>query len=222
MTATAADTAIDVIDELVDVTEGGRLDALRRRRPVTREQLQASSDALFVPLEDSQISIAERLLVAAFATRLTNPDATADRYAGLARTADAPRAEIVLAEAAAVAAPGPFGVYTEAGLRAESVEGRRYRPSGEVADALGERLAAALAHTQLLVSRPREAGADALDRLLDAGWSTDGIVTLSQLVAFLAFQQRVAAGLRVLAASPAASDSETDTDTDTDTEEAAA
>ena len=220
MTATATDTAIDVIDELADVTAGGRLDALRRRRPVTREQLQASSDALFVPTDDSQISIAERLLVAAFATRLTGPDATAQRYAALARTADAERAEVVLAEAAAIAAPGPFGVYTEAGLRAESVEGPRYWPSAEVADALGERLAAALAHTQLLVSRPREAAADALDRLLEAGWSTDGIVTLSQLVAFLAFQQRVAAGLRVLAASPAATD--TDTDTDIDTEEAAA
>jgi len=35
--------------------------------------------------------------------------------------------------------------------------------------------------------------------LLDAGWSTTGIVTLSQIVAFLAFQIRVATGLRVLA-----------------------
>jgi uncharacterized protein YciW len=33
-----------------------------------------------------------------------------------------------------------------------------------------------------------------------AGWSADGIVTLSQLVSFLAFQVRVVAGLSVLAA----------------------
>jgi uncharacterized protein YciW len=35
--------------------------------------------------------------------------------------------------------------------------------------------------------------------LLDAGWSTTGIVTLSQIAAFLSFQIRVVAGLRVLA-----------------------
>jgi uncharacterized protein YciW len=37
--------------------------------------------------------------------------------------------------------------------------------------------------------------------LLDAGWSNAGIVTLSQLVAFLAFQIRAAAGLRTLSRS---------------------
>ncbi|MGI0520426.1 CMD domain protein, partial [Microbacterium maritypicum] len=66
---------------------------------------------------------------------------------------------------------------------------------------IGERLAAALAHTHLLVFRPREASGADLGRLLDAGWSADGIVTLSQLVSFLAFQQRVVTGLRVLAAA---------------------
>jgi uncharacterized protein YciW len=34
---------------------------------------------------------------------------------------------------------------------------------------------------------------------LDAGWSTTDIVTLSQIIAFLLFQIRVAAGLRILA-----------------------
>ncbi len=33
---------------------------------------------------------------------------------------------------------------------------------------------------------------------MEAGWSTDDIVTLSQLVAFLSFQLRTAWGLRVL------------------------
>ena len=206
--------AIDVIDELADISEGSALDTLRRRRPVTRAQLQASSDALFTPLDDAEVSVAERLLVAAFATRLTADDATAARYAAHAAAVDAERTQIVLAEAAAAAAPGPFGAYVEVGLRSESLDGLRYAPSPEVAASLGERLAAALAHTQLLVSRPREASAEALDRLLEAGWSTGGIITLSQLISFLAFQQRVAAGLRVLAASAGASDN--------DSEEAAA
>jgi uncharacterized protein YciW len=37
--------------------------------------------------------------------------------------------------------------------------------------------------------------------LLAAGWSNTGIVTFSQLVAFLSFQVRVVTGLRVLGAS---------------------
>jgi len=58
-----------------------------------------------------------------------------------------------------------------------------------------------LAH--LLVFHPRDASREALQALIDAGWSTADIVTLSQIVAFLTFQIRVAAGLRALAASRA-------------------
>ena len=52
-------------------------------------------------------------------------------------------------------------------------------------------------------SRARDASAAALQELLDAGWSNAGIVTLSQLVAFLAFQIRTVVGLRALAAAGA-------------------
>lgn len=51
--------------------------------------------------------------------------------------------------------------------------------------------------------RPREASPEALQKLLDAGWSTTAIVTLSQIVAFLAFQIRVVTGLTALAAAGA-------------------
>jgi CMD domain protein len=213
---TSPSPSIDVLDELAGVGAGSAIDALRRRRPVTREQLQASSDALFAPVDDAEFPIGERLLVAAFATRLTAEDETSAWYADRARAESPALAEVVLRDAATAAAPGPFGVYPEAGLQSENAEGPRYSPSDEVIETGGARLAAALAHTQLLVSRPRESSSDALDRLLAAGWSTDGIVTLSQLVAFLAFQQRVAAGLRVLAATDAR------TEADTDTEEATA
>lgn len=201
MTLTTEKEPVDVVDVLAGIQAGGALDALRRRRPVTREQLQASHDALFRPIETAGVSVEERLLIAAFATRLTADDETAARYAALAQEADAARAAVVIAEAAAAAVPGPFGTYTELGLQAENTDGPRYVASTAVRDALGDRLTAALVHTQLLVSRPREASADALDALLTAGWSIDGIITLSQLVSFLAFQQRVAAGLRVLAAA---------------------
>lgn len=53
-------------------------------------------------------------------------------------------------------------------------------------------------HAHLLTFCPRDASPDALQALLDAGWTTDGIVTVSQLVAFTHFQLRVVAGLAVL------------------------
>ena len=193
------DTTIDVVDDLAAISPGGSIDALRRRRPVTRDQLQASFDALFAPVDDREFPLDERELVAAFATRLTAADETAAWFARRAERADADRAAIVLAEASVAATSGPYGVYREAGLAAESVEGLRYAPTDEIYDAVGDRLAAALAHAHLLTYRPREADDVALGRLLAAGWSVEGIVTLSQLVSFLAFQQRVAAGLRALA-----------------------
>jgi CMD domain protein len=66
---------------------------------------------------------------------------------------------------------------------------------------LGARLAAALEHVHLLVFHPRDASPADMQRLLDAGWSSTAIVTLSQLVAFLSFQIRTIAGLRTLGAS---------------------
>jgi CMD domain protein len=66
---------------------------------------------------------------------------------------------------------------------------------------LGPRITAALEHAHLLVFHPRDASAHAIESLLSVGWSTTDIVTLSQLVAFLSFQIRTVAGLRVLQAS---------------------
>ena len=197
-------TDTDIIDRLVGASPGSRIDVLRRRRPETREQSQASYDALFSPLDDGEVSVTERRLVAAFTTRLPADAATTEHYAALATAADAELAAIVLREAAATSTNGPFGHYAEAGLQAENSEGVRYRAGESTRDALGARLTAALEHAHLLVYRPREADGAAIQALLDAGWSTDAIVTLSQLVAFLSFQQRVVAGLRVLSEEAAA------------------
>ena len=209
----------DIVDQIAGVTP--ELDALRRRRPVTREQLQASFAALFQPVSVEHVSQEERELIAAFATSLAGrSDETAAFYADRAQRADAQRATVVLAEAAAAATSGPFGAYTELGLQEENTEGERYAPSDAVTAALGDRLAAALAHTHLLVLRPREASGADLGRLLDAGWSADGIVTLSQLVSFLAFQQRVVTGLRVLAAAGFAAASTSVSESDAEEEAA--
>jgi uncharacterized protein YciW len=53
----------------------------------------------------------------------------------------------------------------------------------------------------MLVFHPRDASAASLQSLLDAGWSTNDIVTVSQLVSFLSYQIRVVAGLCVLAST---------------------
>jgi CMD domain protein len=86
-------------------------------------------------------------------------------------------------------------------LSIEDKKGPIYRVSDGGRRALGARLAAALEHAHLLVFRPRDAAPAAMQALLDAGWPTTAIVTLSQLVAFLSFQVRSVAGLRTLGAS---------------------
>lgn len=186
----------DVIEQI----SGASPAVAARRRPVTRDQSQASYDALFSPVDDSALAVADRWLLAAFATRLTAADETAEHYAARAREVAPERAAFVIAEAAAHAAAGPYGVYAEPGLQGENADGPRYAPGDDARTALGDTLAAGLAHVHLLTYRLRETDAASHDALLDAGWSIDGIVTLSQLIAFLAFQQRVAAGLRVLSA----------------------
>lgn len=186
------DTAPDIIDTLA-----GSPPAHGLRREVAREQAQASFDALFSPYDDSAFALRDRWLVAAFATRLTADDVTAAFYAERAQETDAAAAATVIAEAVAHATEGPYGRYAEAGLAAENVEGPRYEGSG-IRPVVGERLAAALEYAHLLTYRPREASGGSHNRLFDAGWTVDGIVTLSQLIAFLAFQQRVVRGLRAL------------------------
>lgn len=54
-----------------------------------------------------------------------------------------------------------------------------------------------------MVLHPRDAAPADLQALLDAGWTTPSIVTLSQIIAFVSFQSRVVAGLIALNATAA-------------------
>lgn len=196
----------DVIDRLAGVTPGGRVDALRRHRPATRDNAQASYDALFTTIDETHASTAERAGVAVFVAAVHQDEVAVAHYAALVRRAGGDAlADAVADLATAAPTTGPYGEYPADGpLAGESVAGLRLAIGGDSRAALGERLATALEHAHLLVFRPREASVAALTRLADAGWSTDGIVTLSQLVSFLAFQLRVAAGLRLLSTEDAA------------------
>ena len=199
----------DLIDRLAGVRPGGSVDALRRHRPATRDNAQASYDALFTDVDETHATRAERAAVAQFVALLHDDEVAAAHYAALARDAGGDALADAIADRAAEAGTtgrtGPYGRYPADGpLAGESVDGPRLVLDDDGRASLGARLAAALEHAHLLVFRPRESSPAALVALADAGWSTDGIVTLSQLVSFLAFQLRVAAGLRLLTTEEAA------------------
>jgi len=191
----------DVIDTLVGIKPGSALDAIRDRRPDARKEAQASYRALFAPEIPGEVTATERFAVAAFVTGLHGDAETAAFYAaGLA--ASGASAELRGAIDTAIAAAkgqGPFGSYPAGLLSREDTPGPTHRVAPEIRRAVGPRLAAAFDHMHLLVFHPRDAAPAALQALLDAGWSTTDIVTLSQIAAFLSFQIRVVAGLRVLA-----------------------
>lgn len=201
--------AIDVIDQLAGVRPGDRLDRLRGQRPATRLHAQQSHLALFEPAAPPEgtttdFTSTERHAVAVFVTELhAQPDLVAFYLQGLERL-DAASAlrDAVIAEARAGEARGPYGRYPAGPLSAEDRVERDPTPDAARRAVLGPRLAAALVHARLLVLHPRDAKASDLQALLDASWSTTDVVTLSQLVAFLSFQVRVAAGLRALADRP--------------------
>lgn len=195
----------DVIDALLDVRPGDRLDTIRANRPEARAHAQGTFTSLFAPADPSHMSLEERWTVAAFVAALHGPGRTADFYFDALRSQ--PHGDRLADAVAVVATPasGPYGSYREAGLAAENVPGPELTVRGtSVGDVLGNRLTAALEHAHLLVLHPRDASPERLQRLLDASWDETGVVTLSQLVSFLTFQIRVVHGLRALAScSPA-------------------
>jgi CMD domain protein len=197
---------MDVIDTLVGIVPGSALDAIRDRRPEARNQAQASYRALFAPETTSGITATERFAVAAFVAGLHGETETASFYAaGLAASGASPELRAAIDTAiTAGKGQGPYGNYPPGPLSREDTAGPTHRVAAETRHALGSRLAAAFDHMHLLVFHPRDAEPAALQALLDAGWSTTDIVTLSQIAAFLSFQIRVVAGLRVLALSPLA------------------
>lgn len=201
----------DVIDHLAEIPAGSRLDEIRRGRPDAREHAQQSFLALLEPAEPGQLTLADRYAVAAYVALLHDDSPTPSRPSAfyLELLADAAEGDLVAAvrsAAEAGRATGPYGGYREPDLADEA------RP-GPVAvverGTIPAPLAAALEHAHLLVLHPRDARPDALRALVDAGWGPDAIVSLSQLVAFLAFQLRLVHGLRTLGAAQAQPDPST-------------
>ena len=199
-----SETEPDVIDLLAGVAKGSRLDEVRAQRQETRDNAQKSHQALFAPKFPSRFTAEERYAVAAFAAGLHGDAGIAAFYRAGLVALNGPRsvAEAIDTEIVPGRAEGPYGRYPEGPLSVEDKPGPVYRVSEANRETLGARLSAALEHAHLLILRPRDASPAALQSLLDAGFSTTDIVTLSQLVAFLSFQIRVIVGLRALAAVP--------------------
>jgi CMD domain protein len=191
----------DVIDLLSGIEKGSPLDGLRAQRQAARENAQKSYQALFARTSLGSVSAKERHAVAAYVAGLHRDAGTLAFYMdGLgAQNASRSVVEAIMAEIAHGAAEGPFGRYPRGPLAKEDKAGLVGRISEANRRTLGARLSAALEHAHLLVFHPRDASPAALQVLLDAGWTTTEIVTLSQLVAFVSFQIRVVAGLRILA-----------------------
>ena len=199
----AAPMAADIIDTLAGIAPGSPLDSVRRkRRPTAREHAQKSYDSLFAPADFGDFGPLERFAIAVFVAGLHGQSAIRDFYAEKLRSSaatDETRAAIG-AEIAAATTKGPYGAFPTGPLSKEDAAGPVHRVAAAHREALGPRLSAAFEHVHMLVFHPRDAAAPSLQSLLDAGWTTTQVVTLSQLVAFLSFQIRVVAGLKVLAA----------------------
>jgi CMD domain protein len=189
----------DIIDILAGIEPGSILDGIRARRLQARENAQKSYVALFEPVDFRDFAAADRYAVAAFVAGVHGEQAAAGFY--LSKVGRSELVETLKAEIERAKTKGPYGAFPAGPLSVEDKFGPIYRVGDEHRRVLGAKLSAAFEHAHLLVFRPRDATAEALQSLLEGGWSNTAIVTFSQLVAFAAFQVRAVAGLRTLGAS---------------------
>lgn len=195
-----AGDAMDLIDRIVGISPGSALDAIRGARPAARTHSQESYRVLFTPDDPADVTPAERFAVGAYVTGLHAAEALRAHYtAELAACAPEDLVDAVGLAARMTRTTGPFGRFPPGPLSVEDTEGSVFELDREVADRLGPRLTAAFRHAHMLVFHPRDASEAAFAPLLAVGWTTSGLVTLSQIVSFLSYQIRVVAGLQVLA-----------------------
>ena len=165
-----AETGVnDVIDHLANVAPGSPVAELRAERPALTRFSQASYVSLFEPENDNGLSRKERDLVALRVALLT-PDERLARWHEDRLAADS-------GTMATVSAVSAFPA---------------------VSPELTPREVAILRHTDLVTQRPVDAEPSDVEALRTAGLSTREIVTLSQLIGFLAYEVRVLAALRAL------------------------
>lgn len=171
----------DIIDLLAETPAD--LADLRRRRPEAVENAQRSFAALFEPTNPTLIEalpVSTRYAVAAFVAGISGAQRAAEFYADL--LADEDEALVAMVEDA-----------VRAGVSAGPYAGGDFVTFGDDA------LAAAFDFAHLLTFHPKDASPAAIGHLQEAGYNEDAIVSLGQLISFVAFQLRVVHGVQVLA-----------------------
>ncbi|MEJ7838534.1 MAG: hypothetical protein WKF81_06940 [Thermomicrobiales bacterium] len=165
---TAATIPGDVVAHVLGLESGSYLASLRAERPEIVRQTQATFLAIFEPDGDIGLSRTEREAVAIWVATLSR--------------------------AAEVAA------FHRSRLIALGTESEHLAPIGASVDELklSVRERALLRHAEILTLRPATAEKLDTDALLNAEVEPAGIVALAQLVAFLSFEIRVIATLKVL------------------------
>jgi len=159
----------DIINQLAGIAGDSPLGQLRASRDVTFNAAAGSYRELITPEEPGGLSYVER-------------DAIAYRIA-------------LLEQSPAVAAHHRERLAT-AGVSAGQIEAIEQFPAGN--DQLDPHLVAALTHSDLLTTAPRDATAAEIAALKGAGFSTRDIISLSQLIAFVSFEVRLLSALRIL------------------------
>lgn len=176
----------DIIDLLAETPAD--LAELRRRRPEAVENAQRSFAALFEPTNPALIEalpVSTRYAVAAFVAGISGAQRAAEFYADL--LVDEDEALVAVVEDA-----------VRAGVSAGPYAGGDFVTFGE------GQLAAAFDFAHLLTFHPKDASPAAIGHLQTTGYTEDAIVSLGQLISFVAFQLRVVHGVQVLAGGAAA------------------
>ena len=173
----------DIIDALAETP--AELAELRRRRPEAVDNAQRSFEALFEPTDDALIQalpVATRYAVAAFIAGVSGAKRARAFYTDLLADEDESLVAVVDDAVREGVSAGPY-------------VGGDFVTFGEGA------LAAAFDFAHLLTFHPKDASPAAIGHLQEAGYNENAIVSLGQLIAFVAFQLRVVHGVRVLAGS---------------------
>jgi uncharacterized peroxidase-related enzyme len=163
----------DLIDQLLQWPAEHPARAVRHQRDKVVAATQGSYDGLFDP-QLTGPSLTERGLAAWTVARLSGSEVLSAHYGALVLQAPA-----LSDEARAVLDGGAEAVVTD------------------------DRLRAVLDFARTLALKPVEGDREALLRLPAAGLSTPEVVALAQLVAFVAYQVRVVAGLMAMRDAPA-------------------
>ncbi|RMS43984.1 hypothetical protein ALP66_01573 [Pseudomonas amygdali pv. photiniae] len=167
-------TPPDTLDSLLGIAPGSPLHTVRHARDKVALATQGSQDLFFAPTLEHNLSLSERLWVAYYATLLSLQPTLSEHYLSQLQATGAQAS--VLADVSA--------------SRIDLLE--------------DPRLAAILRFTRTLIESPVHGDQSALHALQHEGLSTAEIVVLAQLIAFLSYQVRLAAGLDALKSAGAA------------------